>query len=461
MAPNTPKQNQVPLTENDIEIIDQFRKKKSTAVLTILFTDIKGFTKITEEFGEDYSNKIRKHHDELIVPVIERDGGGRVIKHIGDAIMAVFSEPSTAVTRSLEAQTKLNQFNQENPDLEDIEVRMGLHSGQVTTEDNVSSDVFGRHVNRAARVEALADSGQVLVTYSVFDSARGWLNAKSDNPVEWEKHGQYDLKGIPEPIEIYEAYNPNRTKPKAPAGGKKPGGNSLKLLIAACALIILGAFSTFAYTKFINRAPPEITLVDYNSDWAKLINGQPFHVGGEPGDHIRTALTPLEPGNHLLYADRSQIVRFFAPFDVKSGKNILNMKFERVQLPGISRRVTFSPNEDNTVKVSKDYKFVSYDAEMNRKENTAHIDFTLNVVPDTDNKDLLIFTCDWAITLNDKEISKGTVSAENDINNTETQRSPQKILWSDDYHYYYLSYYTSGSGAEFRVEANFADYKDR
>ena len=155
MTDENNQQNQVALTENDIEVIDQFRRTKSTAVLTILFTDIKGFTNLTEEKGEAYSNKIRHHHDNIIVPIIEREGGGRVIKHIGDAIMAVFSEPSTGVMRALEAQESLARFNSENPDIIDIEVRMGLHTGQVTTEDNVSSDIFGRHVNRAARVEGL------------------------------------------------------------------------------------------------------------------------------------------------------------------------------------------------------------------------------------------------------------------------------------------------------------------
>ena len=48
----------------------------------------------------------------------------------------------------------------------------------------------------------------MLVTYSVFDSARGWLNDKSETPVGWEKHGRYALKGIPDAVEIYEPYNP-------------------------------------------------------------------------------------------------------------------------------------------------------------------------------------------------------------------------------------------------------------
>lgn len=457
------EQNQVALTENDIEVIDQFRRKKSTAVLTILFTDIKGFTNLTEEKGEAYSNTIRHHHDNIIVPIIERDGGGRVIKHIGDAIMAVFSEPSTGVMRALEAQEELKKFNSDNPDIVDIEVRMGLHTGQVTTEDNVSSDIFGRHVNRAARVEALADSGQVLVTYPVFDSAHGWLKDKSDTPVEWEKHGMYALKGISEPIEIYEPYNPNITQAKAPPGQIKQAGSSSFKLIATVALImvILGVCGTFLYNNFANRPPPEITLVDYNSDWAKLWNGDPFHVDGEPGDHIRKALTPLQEGKHLLYIDRSYIVRFFAPFEVKSGENLLSLKFERAQLPGVSRRVEYDDEEKDTVTVSKDFDFVSYDKDMQRKENKVHIDYTATADQDPEDENKINFTCEWKIVLNGETINEGRVEDQNDRTVSNIKRKPQKILWSDDFHYYYLSYYMSGYGAEFNIESSFADYKDR
>ena len=463
MTDNNKQQNQVALTENDIQEIDQFRRKKSTAVLTILFTDIKGFTSLTEEHGDAYSNKIRHNHDNIIVPIIERGGGGRVIKHIGDAIMAVFSEPSTGVMRALEAQEQLKKFNNDNPDLIDIEVRMGLHTGQVTTENNVSSDIFGRHVNRAARVEALADSGQILVTYPVFDSAHGWLKDKSDIPVAWEKHGVYALKGIEEPIEIYEPYNPNTTQPKEPPGQIKPtGSSSFKLMaIVALVMVLLGVSATFFYNKLANTPPPEITLVDYSTDWAKLWNGEEFHVGGEPGDHIRKALTSLEEGNHLLYIDRSYIVRFFAPFEVKSGENLLSLKFERVQLPGISRRVEYEDGQKDTITLSRDYDFISYDKDMQRKENKASINFKATADQDTEDENKINFTCEWKIVLNGETISEGRVEDQNDRNISETTRRPQKILWSDDYHYYYLSYYMSGIGAEFKIESSFADYKDR
>lgn len=449
------------LTASEIQVVDQFRRQKSTAVLTILFTDIKGFTRITEEKGEAYSNTLRREHDQLVVPVIERDGGGRVIKHIGDSVMAVFSEPSTAVARAIEVQEKLRAFNAAHPELENIEVRMGLHSGQVTTEDSVNGDVFGRHVNRAARVEALADGGQVLVTYPVFDSARGWLDEKSANPVSFARHGRYALKGIAEPIDIYEAYNPKVTQPKAPAGALKAGGFGMGRMVgAALGLVLLAALATFFGEKFLTSTP-EISLVDFDSDGAVLWNGEPFQVGGEKGQHIRPLLTPLKAGHHLIYFDSSQIVRFFAPFDVKAGKNILQLRFERDELPGVSRRADYTKDGPNKDHVSQEETYTTYDADMTARQNTARIDMDVKAEPDPADAGKIKFTCNWTLVVNGKEVSRDSLTDSNGINEDSAHSPPHKILWGDDFHFYYLSYYMAGSGAEFTIEANYADYKNR
>jgi class 3 adenylate cyclase len=451
--------NEASLTISDIQVIDQFRRQKNTAVLTILFTDIKGFTQMTEQYGEAYSNQMRHHHDEIVVPVIERDGGGRVIKHIGDAVMAVFSEPSTAVERSLEIQEKLAQFNRAHPDLQDLHVRMGLHSGQVTTEDNVSTDVFGRHVNRAARVEALADGGQVLVTYPVFDSARGWMHEKSDRPVSWEKHGLYALKGIDEPIEIYEAYNAALTRPSAPAGGIKGSGFPV-LRTAAAVTALLCLIGAGAY-GFLQLKRPQVSFVDYNPYYTKFFDDQPIIVGGEDGQHIREVLTPLRKGHYLLRGDSGAIVRSFAPFDVHSGKNLITLRGERVELPSVSRHISSSETEPNEAKLSEDETYATFDAQMNRHENKVHIDYGVKVEKDPQDANRFKFTCEWTIVLNGKEISKDSLVTYNDAGNTDTVRPPShKILWGDDFHFYYVTYYMIGRSAEFTIEANFNSYKD-
>ena len=203
------------LIQKHIEKIDEFRRSKETSVLVVMFTDLKGSTRIAEERGERYAQGMRHIHDEMLLEIIERDGRGLYIRGVGDSILCVFSEPSVAVDRALEIQRKLHQYNQEHPDEEPIRVRIGMHMGQVSVEDRIQTDVFGRHVNRAARVESLADGGQVLFTHGVYDSARGWVE---DERIAWKDHGEYLVKGIPEPVRIYEAADPEITSPKPPQG---------------------------------------------------------------------------------------------------------------------------------------------------------------------------------------------------------------------------------------------------
>ncbi|MBN1595392.1 adenylate/guanylate cyclase domain-containing protein, partial [candidate division FCPU426 bacterium] len=103
------------LTQEELSTIDKYRRIKETSVLTIMFTDIKDFTRITEEKGELYSAELRQHHDRILLETIQENQGGLVIKHIGDSVMAVFSEPSTAVARALKIQERISVFNEAHP----------------------------------------------------------------------------------------------------------------------------------------------------------------------------------------------------------------------------------------------------------------------------------------------------------------------------------------------------------
>ena len=75
--------------------------------------------------------------------------------------------------------------------------------GQVSrrTDGGLVTEVFGRHVNRAARIQAIAEPGHVLVSYSVYDFSVGWLRSQG---VEWKSLGQTSLKGFREAVSIHE-----------------------------------------------------------------------------------------------------------------------------------------------------------------------------------------------------------------------------------------------------------------
>lgn len=197
----------------ELRRVDQYRRDKNTSVLVVMFTDISGSTEFAEKHGEDAYNALRLKHNKILLSIIERDDAGRFVKNIGDAIMAVFAKPSDAVDRALEIQRTLREHNAQSSASERIVIRVGMHMGQVAKDNSTSTDVFGRHVNRAARVESLTRPGHILVTRPVYDSAKGWVDARRYAFVE---HGEYRLKGIAEPAELIEPYEKGVIRPKSP-----------------------------------------------------------------------------------------------------------------------------------------------------------------------------------------------------------------------------------------------------
>jgi class 3 adenylate cyclase/CheY-like chemotaxis protein len=195
------------LDDNDIHRTEQYRRSRSISVLSVLFTDIARSTQLLEHFGEPEYNEIRIKHDHLLTDIASRDNGGFVVKSTGDGLLAVFSEPSIAVERALEIQSALRGHAY-------LKERIGIDLGQVSreTQGGLVKDVFGRHVNRAARIQSLAEPEHVLVSFVVYDCAVGWLK-KPD--IQWANHGLVSLKGFAEKTWIHEPFNPHTTSPQA------------------------------------------------------------------------------------------------------------------------------------------------------------------------------------------------------------------------------------------------------
>ncbi len=154
----------------DLARAEAYRQRKITSVLAIVFTDVANSTALRESLGENRYEAIREAFDDKVASIFETDDDGAVVKSTGDGCLAVFAEPSAAVARCLQVQRELLTH-------EHFKLRIGIDMGQVSVKSarGIVRDVFGRHVNRAARIEALAEPGQVLVSFQVFDCAVGWL----------------------------------------------------------------------------------------------------------------------------------------------------------------------------------------------------------------------------------------------------------------------------------------------
>ncbi len=456
--------NDLRINETELTLVDRFRQSRNTSVLTIMFTDIQGFTRLTEERGDAFSNEVRQSHDSLLVPIIERDGAGRVIKHIGDAVMAVFSEPSTAVARALEIQEGLRKLNASRPELPPILVRIGLHMGQVTVEDKMNMDVFGRHVNRASRVEGLAGGGHVYLTYSVFDSAKGWLSGRAQEAA-WVSHGKYQVKGIDEPLEIYEAYQPAAVKPQAPQGAHKQ--THLPRFMPALALVLAGALAVLAFLafKFTSVTFEDLGVRTDTTD-VMLDHGTRLQLEGQPEDHLRKCITKIEPGSHLIYYDVSYITRYYSPITVTRGRNILRPQFEYYGLPGLERNTSYEAHGKNEETFSDSNDYATYDDAGVKHDHKAAISFTVksaqgNVVlasKGVKKHRTLFWTINWTVNLDGKDISADKVIVEHDpLSPDETQ--VKKDLWGDERHKYVLNYILSGVSAQVEIQAQYGEYK--
>ena len=168
--------------------MEQFERKLSA----IMFTDIFGYSRMMSK-NENKAVQLLSIHDNLLEKSID-NFRGRVIKKIGDSIMAVFNSSIEALSCAIEIQDVLKDYNNEKNEDEKIIIRIGIHIGDVIVKDN---DIFGEGVNVAARLEQLAEPGGVCLSSAVYDSA------KSSNQFKIVKQGEVELKNILEKYIIY------------------------------------------------------------------------------------------------------------------------------------------------------------------------------------------------------------------------------------------------------------------
>src|SRR5690606_20608014 len=132
--------------------------------LTVMFTDISGFTKHTETISREALMSRLDTHNQLLMPIIAHFEG-KIVKTIGDAFLITFESPTNAVQCGLFMQHTLRHHNLEKPESEQIHIKVSINSGEVTVTDN---DVFGDPVNVAAKIEKATNPDEIYFTEAVF-----------------------------------------------------------------------------------------------------------------------------------------------------------------------------------------------------------------------------------------------------------------------------------------------------
>lgn len=165
--------------------------KSSRKPVTILFTDIEDSTKYWDRHGDIKGRLMVDQHNRLVFPVIRRYRG-KVVKTIGDSVMAVFKDPEMAVQASIGIQQALEARRQQDKKFK-MKIRIGLHTGNALVEH---SDVFGDVVNVAARVESFAKGDEILLS----GATEKRISSKAYNLT---KRSSFTPKGKSKPITVY------------------------------------------------------------------------------------------------------------------------------------------------------------------------------------------------------------------------------------------------------------------
>ena len=164
-----------------------------SGTVTLLFTDIEGSTRLWEAEPAAMALALRRH-DDLLRQAIEQ-ASGYVFKTVGDAFCAAFADARSALAAVLTAQQSLS--SEPWPTSRPIRVRMSLHTGVCEERDG---DYFGPVVNRAARLEAVAHGGQVLLSGATAELLSGSL----PDGVSLADLGLHRLKDLGRPEQVFQ-----------------------------------------------------------------------------------------------------------------------------------------------------------------------------------------------------------------------------------------------------------------
>ncbi len=175
--------------------------------LTVLFSDLRGFTALSERMAPEDVVRLLNRFFEAMFPVIHRYKG-TINAIIGDGLFVLFGAPiemadsaERAIACALEMQAALVEMGRREADLPEVEMGIGIHTGtavvgNIGNEQRSHYSATGRDVNLAARVEAATVGRQVLISQQTLDACGPELSIKSTFEVA--------AKGLSRPIQLHE-----------------------------------------------------------------------------------------------------------------------------------------------------------------------------------------------------------------------------------------------------------------
>ena len=158
--------------------------------VTVLFTDLVESTRLNQSLGDDAAREVARQVEDVARRQVDAHRGV-LIKEMGDGLMAAFASARRAVTAAREIQADMRRLQRGG--LDDVEMRIGLHTGEVLSEEG---DLHGETVIIAKRIEGLAPAGGILAS----DTVHGVLGTSRDELID---QGTVELKGIAAEWTVY------------------------------------------------------------------------------------------------------------------------------------------------------------------------------------------------------------------------------------------------------------------
>ena len=173
----------------------KFVRERYEKQVAVLFSDIAGSTAYFEKHGDAAGRRMIQRHNDLLMPLIEARGG-KIVKTIGDAIMATFLSAHLAVDAAIAMQQAVYEANNRaTSDAERFEIRIGVNYGTALVNDK-DGDVYGDMVNVAARVQSQAGKRQIYISEGV----REYISPT----IPLRPAGKFSLKGKSQEFSLYE-----------------------------------------------------------------------------------------------------------------------------------------------------------------------------------------------------------------------------------------------------------------
>src|SRR5262245_23178328 len=175
--------------------------------------DIVGCSRLMEADEEGTLARMNGHRLEFLEPAVAQNRG-RIVKRTGDGVLIEFSSAVDAARCAVDVQRGMGERNTGVPPDQRIELRIGIHVGDILIEDD---DIFGDGVNIAARLENIAQPGGICISDDAYRQVRGKLD------VNFQDSGEQEFKNIARPVRVYQL------RPDPSAKAIKAGSSGLAL----------------------------------------------------------------------------------------------------------------------------------------------------------------------------------------------------------------------------------------